>query len=423
MNEKKQANIRKNNMRLYPIYRSISADIVFFYAIKIIFLTQIRNIDLSDIILAESVYGLYMIILQIPAILLIQRLGKKKCVCISNVFNAIYVVMIMVSTNLVQLLIAEFISALCFSVKNIAEPSLLTTSIPQTKHKGKIFSRIEGRGSSHYFYMNAATSMISGFLYAVNPYIPFIASALISLMAFWISLGFTEPVTKEENLSIQMDEYLLKLRGGFHFIIHSKRMRALLLFSGVMWGIFCVYSTCRTSLLQEMKITPEIIGILSAIFDIASAIGSRRQNQLHEKSRNKTLSIVSLTVIIAGILSGMAVVLQIPFAITIILVTIAFILVKGFYGCFNGLINRYLGNFSTPKIIDQIYTANGIVQNLFRVIIGSIAAWILTKTATSVALLIFGTIFLLITLMILSYMKDKVGLKPEEYDKKDIYLK
>ncbi len=420
MNEKKQAKIRKNNMRLYPIYRSISADVVFFYVIKIIFLTQIRNINLSDIVLAESAYGLFMIVLQIPAILLIQKLGKKKCVCISNIFNAIYVLIIMMSTNLVQLLIAEFISALCFSLKNIAEPSLLTISIPQSKEKGKIFSRIEGKGSSHYFYLDAITAMLSGFLYAVNPYIPFIASATISIIAFIISLGFTEPTTKEEKPSAQIDEYLLKLRGGFHFIFNSKRMRGLLLFSGVMWGIFCVYSTCRTSLLQEMQITPEIIGILSAIFGIASGIGSRKQNVLHEKFKNRTLSVLALTVIIAGILSGMIVILKIPFEVAIVLVTIAFILVKGFYGSFNGLINRYLGNFSTPKIIDQIYTANGIVQNLFRVVVGSLAAWILSKTTTSIALLIFGTTFLLIILMVLSYMKDKVGLKPEEYQESDI---
>lgn len=57
--------ISKNNMKLYPIYRAIGVDIVFLYATKMLFLTQIKSISVSDIIFSVSMYALFMAIMQL----------------------------------------------------------------------------------------------------------------------------------------------------------------------------------------------------------------------------------------------------------------------------------------------------------------------------------------------------------------------
>lgn len=40
MEEKKLAKIRKNNMKLYPIYKMIGLDWIFYYGVKVLFLTR-----------------------------------------------------------------------------------------------------------------------------------------------------------------------------------------------------------------------------------------------------------------------------------------------------------------------------------------------------------------------------------------------
>lgn len=52
---------RKQNMKIYSIYRAISMDILFFYAIDFLFLTQVKNISPSDVVLKLSFYALFMI--------------------------------------------------------------------------------------------------------------------------------------------------------------------------------------------------------------------------------------------------------------------------------------------------------------------------------------------------------------------------
>ena len=44
---------RKQNMKIYSLYRMLSADHIFFYAIDFIFLTQIKNISAADIVLGQ----------------------------------------------------------------------------------------------------------------------------------------------------------------------------------------------------------------------------------------------------------------------------------------------------------------------------------------------------------------------------------
>ena len=71
---------RKQNMKLYSMYRAISMDILFYYAIEFLFLTQVKNISASDVVLKSSFYAMFMVILQIPANILIDKIGTRKCI-------------------------------------------------------------------------------------------------------------------------------------------------------------------------------------------------------------------------------------------------------------------------------------------------------------------------------------------------------
>ena len=159
---------RKQNMKIYSLYRMLSLDRIFYYAIEFLFLTQVKNISAADVVLKSSFYALFMIILQIPATIVVEKLGTRRCTILGNIFNVIYLSLIIFSTNFEMLVLAEFISAICFSLKDISDTTLLTQSIPACSKKGEIFSKLEGRGSKNYYYINAVTSVLAGFLYVIN---------------------------------------------------------------------------------------------------------------------------------------------------------------------------------------------------------------------------------------------------------------
>ena len=414
---------RKQNMKIYSMYRAISMDLIFFYAIDFLFLTQVKNISASDVVLKTSFYALFMVILQIPANILIDKMGTRRCTILANIFNTIYLLMIIFAIDLKTLIIAEFFSALCFSIKDISDTTLLNMSIPETDKKGEIFSKIEGRGNKNYYYINAITSVLSGFLYTVNPYIPVIGATIIAAIATVLSAGFQEienPNKIAEKKDISIDKYIIDLKNSFKFIIESNRLRSLLIYSGIMWGTFCLANTYRTSLLEEIEIPATWIAIIAAIIDIASGIGSKKQLKIHKMFKNKSLSVLAFTTAIMIWLSGIIGNSNLLPNSIMILVTIFYIILNANKGIFGVLMTRYLSNFTNSNILPKIYSVNSIIRNFFRMIIGFLGSYILSITNTANSLILTGIIFTIVVLSLISYMKTRTGLKPEEYKKDDI---
>ena len=84
---------RKNNMKIYPIYTMLGLDLLFFYGIKVLFLSQVKNIDLSYIVLTESFYAFFFILLQVPINVIMEKIGSKSSIVLGNVFNLLYIIL------------------------------------------------------------------------------------------------------------------------------------------------------------------------------------------------------------------------------------------------------------------------------------------------------------------------------------------
>lgn len=152
---------RKQNMKIYSLYRSISIDLIFYYATEFLFLTQVKQISASDIVLSSAFYAIFMILFQMPASILIDKIGTRKCTILANVFNAIFLILILFCENLGMLIFAQFISAICFSLKDISDKALIQYSIPKTDKHGEIFSKLEGKGCKNYYLINATMNIAS----------------------------------------------------------------------------------------------------------------------------------------------------------------------------------------------------------------------------------------------------------------------
>ena len=114
--EEKQK-MRKRNMKLFPIYKMLSWDLLFYYTINFLFLTQVKNISASEVVLTDSFYALFVMILQIPINIVIAFLGKKKSLVLGNFSLVVYITIVIFSRNIYDLILANFISALGYGIK------------------------------------------------------------------------------------------------------------------------------------------------------------------------------------------------------------------------------------------------------------------------------------------------------------------
>ena len=419
--EEKQE-MRKVNMKNFPVYKVIAWDYLFFYTIDFLFLTQIKGISSSDVVLKSTFYAFFSIILQIPANIVVEFLGRKNSLILGNILNCFYMVIIMLSRNLFDLIFAELISAIAFSIKNIAEPSLLNESIPPSRYKGKIYSRISGKGAAGYYLFNAISKIIAGFLFAINGYLPVICSLIVLILAVILSLGFIEPIKKKKrtNREITGQKQLKEIKDGFTYVLKSERLKALILSASLIASILSILINYYVSLYEELKISSVAIGIIAAIAGIASSYASKIQMKFHNKFRNNSLTLISLLLSVSTIIAGICGLKAQQYVILLAIIILGNLIYNFGQGLYYTLIDKYLRNFTNEKIDTKIFATKNLFVGVFRVIAGLIASFLLDKTTTAYSMIIIGTIFTIVFIVTQKYMENRVGLNPEKYSKEEI---
>ena len=416
-----EAKIRKNNMKIYPFYRMLSMDLLFFYAIEFLFITQVKGLSASDFMIGQVFFALFSVILQIASTLLIEKIGVRKSTILANFFNIFFLIGILCCNQLWILILAQFMSAVCFSIKNTSESPLLNYCIPESSNKGEIFSRLEGRGERRYFVGNAITSVIAGILYGINPYYAISASFIVVCITTIISFQFKdiEQFMEEPKEKLPLKKEVQKgwkeLKEGFRTILKSERLRSLLLYVGIVWGFYwLINGTYRSSGLEEIGASAFAMAIIASICYLASAIGSKQQLAIHNHFRNKTLSVLLIAMLASIFVVAITGILHISAKVTIVIYTIGFACLYMAFGAYNVVIKRYLANFAGKKILPKIYATKSIVENLGRVMIGTFGAYLFTLTDTANSMMIIGVMLTIITISVIGYMKPRVGIKPEK---------
>ena len=418
--EEKQK-MRKRNMKLFPIYKMLSWDLLFFYTINFLFLTQVKNISPAEVVLTDSFYALFVMILQIPINIIIAFFGKKKSLVLGNFSLVVYITIVIFSRNIYDLILANFISALGYGIKETVQIALLKESIPPSKYKNQIFSKINSKGATGYYVLNMISQIVAGYLFTINGYVPMICTLVILIIATLISTQFIEPNKKAKvNLKETIDmEEIKDIKSGFKFVLKSERLKALILSAAFISTLLTILDNYEVNLLENIKLSSIIIGCAGAMNSLISAIASKRENKFNNIFKNKSLTVLSLGLSISAIIAGISGVLKIKENIIGILIILSsYIVILGFvYGMYYTIIDRYLMNFANKEIDTKIMAVYNLIRNAFRVVFGFLASFILGIASSANALIIVGTIFTIIFIGINKYMKTRLGLKPEEYSK------
>lgn len=421
MKEKEKVQIRKRNMKLFPITKTLGWDYIFFYTTNFLFLTQVKHISAADVVLIDSFYALFGILMQVPATFIIEYLGRKKSIVLGNFLNCIYMILVMTSRNLFNLIVAELLSSLAFGIKESAEPSLLNESIPQSKYKSKIYAKISEKGIANWYVIDSIATILSGFFYDINPYIPICLSLAITAVVTIISTGFKEPtqVKKKQN-KIQEFNQIQELKDSFKFILKSERLKSLILFSALATGIISILTNYEISLLEELNMEAKYLCIIFAVIGIVSGIITKKQQKFHEKHKNKTLSILLFFIGLSILGAGISGVISEKYNFAIMFIIVFYLIGNCYKSIFYPLIERYLRSFANEEIDTKIFVSRNFLGSVLSAVIGLFASFLLDRMSTAYCMIVIGLFALVITIIMSKYMKSRLGLEPNEYSKEEV---
>ena len=420
MSNTKEIQNKKLNAKLYPIYKMLSWDLLFYYLIIYLFLTQAKNFTPSQVLVGEAFFTASCLILQIPLGLLIDKIGKKNSLVIANICLCVFSASLIFTTNYTQLLISYFIDAIGYVIKGICETNILYDSLPKGKKRGVLYSLIDGKGTARYYIVDAITSLLAGFAYVISPYLPMLLCLITNTIATILSTRFRHTQNNEHKQNkTGAKEYFVQLKEVFEFTRKSSRIFCLLIFFGLVSGLFYNMTTFRSGVLEQIQLPEQYFGIVFAISQMAAALCSRAQNVIQDKFKNRTLAYLGIPLTVSCIIIGFLSMMKITFSKMFIIVLL-FVLQGAIKGPYNILIHRYLNNFTTKGIRTKLATIRSIIYNIFSIAISLLGALLLKYTNSANTILIIGCMATIAIILLLDYMKDKVGLHPSEYKEEDL---
>lgn len=420
--KKEETKAKRQNAKIFPIYKMFSWDLLFFYSTQYLFYTNVKGITAGEILKLDAFFPLFIILMQLPATICADLLGRRKSLIVGNIIMILYIFLLMILPGVVGIFIANIIYAFGYSLRGIQATNILYDSTA-TKGGEGLYAKINGKGATGYYILDGIASLTAGYLFVVNGYLPMIICLAFTIIATIISTRFKDIYVnklEENEISNKIKEYRQDFKISIKNIITSKRLRALLIFMGIFNALITITGTYKGNTLTELQVKPETFSMINAIFTFIAGIATTFQDKIHKKFRNRSFTFLAMIFITSIILIGILLYMNIPNVLPIILILLAIrsITMSNYYV----LSERYAKNFSTPKTKSRISFATEFTTNIIEAIMVFLAGVLLDGTNIRFATLFIGLIFLIIFILILDYMRTRVGLKPEEYDKKDIEL-
>ena len=425
MEDRKERNkIRRKNAKLYPIYKMVSWDLLFFYSIEFLFYTITKKVTASEVLMINGLYLLFRILGQIFAVAITDFIGKRNSIILGNILLLCYMLILLLLPGAISIILANLIFAIGYDIKTIAESNLLYDSV-STRGGDGLYSKLEAKGGSWYYILDGIASLIAGYLFVINNYLPMFICLGFIIISTILSFGFKDiyEVKKEDikkdSFKNTIKEYKHDLKKSFKFILKSKRMKAYVLFQMLLYSLISIIDTYQGDLLTDIGIGEEQFSMIFAILTLIGGISISLKRSIEKNFKNRTLSFISLLYIGACIIvGGISTIYTNQAIIPIILIMYA--IQKMCTSIWYILETKYLKNFTTEEMRNKITFTyefiGGIAASTFSILGGLLLEVINVENA----FLVVGIISLVIMIIVLNYMRTRFGLKPEEYRKEDL---
>ena len=383
-----------------------------------------KKVTASEILIINGFYLLFRIVMQIPAVALTDLLGKRKSIILGNMLLIVYMLILLCFPGAISIIIADLVFALGYDMKTIAESNLLYDSVSTRGGEG-LYSKLDAKGGSWYYILDGIASLVAGYLFVINNYIPMLICLGFIIISTILSFGFKDiyKVKKDKKanigLSNTLKEYGNDLKSSFKFILKSKRMKAFILFQIVFYSVIEIVDTYNSDLLINIGIPEEQFSMIFAVLTLIGGISLSLKRPIEKKFKNRTLSFISLMYIGACIIIGaVATLLKSEMIIPIVLIMYA--VQKVNTSIWYILEAKYLKNFTKEEMRNKITFTYEFIGGIAASIFSILGGLLLKVLNVRNAFLVIGLLALASMVVALDYMRTRFGLKPEEYKKEDI---
>jgi len=203
-----------------------------------------RGLGFDDIMLLSALYSVIVIVVEVPTGALADRIGRRQSMMAGSLALVASGIVAYFAQNLLVFAIAETFAAISMSLCSGADSAYLYDLLAANGRSHE-YARREGTASAWHQAGSAGAFAAGGLLGEVDLALPYVATAVVGLGAFFIALsmrdesaagsGRVQAVKKETSVSVEMRSYMQHMGEATRELLRSKRLLWAIAFSAVVF--------------------------------------------------------------------------------------------------------------------------------------------------------------------------------------------
>lgn len=208
-------------IKIYPILKGFTDDLLFFIAIDTLFFTVAKGLSAQQIVFLTSISSIFSVICRATFIRIIKKIGNTKSVRLGMGLLLLSSLFITFGTSYAWILIGKIIYEIAFVFKDM-EDVMLKNNL-KILGKADDYAKITNKKMNVYAFLTLIVALSSGALFNINPYMPMLLCITVCMVSFIIQLYYMKDISKND-------------------IINEKHKKKRMKINKTMWIIFISYA-------------------------------------------------------------------------------------------------------------------------------------------------------------------------------------
>ena len=298
----KQTNKKLNRFnKLYPWYDAISGDLMFFIAIDTLFLTIVKGLDPAHIAMLTTISALISIVMQLPLLSIIKKLGNTKSVRLGTLLLLTSACFITFSPSFIGIVFGRILYELSFIFRRMGAIALKNNLIYQKKAED--YLKMSNRGDILYAAITLVIALVAGPIFNFNNYLPMYLCIGFAALAFILSFEIFD-ISETNKLEKQEEQQDKKKKVKLSQIVLLILISYTLVYGLITNGQGNSKLLIQYDLTQNFEVTTVAIylSIIVAISRLSRLVANLLFEKIYSKFLNKFHVFISWMLILAFVL-------------------------------------------------------------------------------------------------------------------------
>lgn len=386
------------NIRNYYIY-SAFAELLILGPIMVLFLKG-KGLSFTEIMLLQSIAAVSVVAFEVPTGAIADKYGRKFSMCLGASLWGISLLIYVLGKSFIIFMIAEITFSLGATLKSGADTALIYDSLKISNREGE-FQKIEGQARSYSLYAQAFGSILAGFIFVINKNLPLIVSIGFMIITVIVTLRFEEPRISKKQSENELS-YFAQISESCKFILNHEKIKAILFFSMVFFVFYRAGFWFFQPYMKAVDIPVELFGGIFFIFNITAAYVSKWSYKIMEITKPRTLTFMSLLIVISFLLLGLT---------RVWIGVIAILLQQAARGLYRPVTRKYLNKHIPSDKRATILSFQSLVTNIAVAIAYPFIGILMDSTDIFLSHLVMAGAMIILVLVATSYMNKRLGKK------------